>query len=71
MLYIMHRHNRQNFESVWHVGEKLPTIPVHTIMELQADGDEGEHIKKIMGGGINRLVQHYYGDLARTIFLNL
>lgn len=71
MLCITFRDNRRTHESNWHVGEKVPRIQPHKITQIQADGDEAEYINEVMGSGINRAVQYYYGDLARTIYLNL
>ncbi len=75
MLYIIYdRDFRTNNdkEAEWHVGEDLPNIKPHRIVELQADGDERAHIEKIMGGGVTGgECAYYYGDFARTIFLNL
>ena len=72
MLLITYRQNRETKETAWHVGEKVPVqmLP-HQITQIQVDGDEAAHIEDIMGGAINRPVQRYYGDLARTIYLNL
>lgn len=47
MLYFM---TRGNEEYQWHVGEKVPTAVVNypgDVVEIQADGDERDFIKKI------------------------
>ncbi len=75
MLYIIYdRDFRTNHdkEAEWEIGKELPNIKPHRIVELQADGEERAHIEEIMGGGIQGGdVAVYYGDFARTIFLNL
>lgn len=55
----------------WQVGQDLPNISVHQVFGIQADDEEADFIEEMMGGGINRVTPRYYGDLARTIFLNL
>jgi hypothetical protein len=63
----------------WHVGEKVPDVPVERIVELQADGDELEYIENIFSthGKCSipipyaKRVVRWYGDIARTIYLNL
>jgi hypothetical protein len=67
----------------WRVGEKVPDVPVERIVELQADGDELEYIENIFSlpcgsygvcsipiAHTNR-ISRWYGDIARTIYLNL
>ena len=79
MLYITTIHGKE-FE--WHVGETVPEIAVASIAELQADLHELEHIQKLFdieeAKGThftipmpNKRVCRWYGDLARTIYLNL
>lgn len=74
MLYIVFDRDFRNDtekEQEWHVGEPVPDIAPHRIVEIAADGDEKAHIDNIMGGAINRETAVYYGDFARTVFLNL
>ncbi len=76
MLYIVYnrRQRERGFteEATWHVGEKVPKIRVADIVQIQADGDEANHIRvKAPGLCIDSHFQRYYGDLARTIYLNL
>ena len=73
MLTIMYRHHEQgrHSEYTWHIGEELPNIQAHTVFGIEADGDEADHIEEMLDGGINRQVARYYGDFARTIYLNL
>lgn len=58
-------------EIIWKVGSKLPTMPVSDVEEIHADGKELAHIVEIGFGGIERKTVKWYGDLARTIYLNL
>lgn len=58
-----------------HLGERLiekEEIPIHEIVSIQADGDELEHIYKKYPNltPINQRVALFYGDIARTIFMN-
>lgn len=71
----------------WHVGEPQPgEVDTTSIESLQADGDELNHIKVrfTMGipskaGGVrtitipmtNKKTMLWYGDTAKTIFVNL
>ena len=65
------RQHHENLTSMWQVGEDVPYLPTHQVNEIQADGDEAKYIEELMGACINRETQFYYGDLARTIYLNL
>ncbi len=70
MLYIVTHNN----ERTWHVGRPLPKITdVSTLTEIQADGNELRHIKENFDNLImpSSEVCVWYGDLARTIYLNL
>lgn len=58
-------------EAIWHVGEELPNIAANRVIELQVDGDEKEHIENLMGQLVDKPVARYYGDIARTIWINL
>ena len=69
--YNTSRQQHENKTVEWHVGEEVLCIPTHQVNEIQADGDEAKYIEELMGACVNRRVQFYYGDLARTIYLNL
>lgn len=68
---------------LWHVGTPFPSdiakfAMQKTTLELQADGDELEHIKRVfsLGGTYTipmpqKRVVRWYGDIARTIIGNL
>ena len=58
-------------EETWEVGNDLPNIATHRIVEIQVNGPEKEYVDKFMGGGIDKETASYYGDLARTIYVNL
>lgn len=44
----------------WHLGEKLPHVSISLVAELQADGAELEHIRKLF---TNRLTVHVPSDV--------
>ena len=44
MLYITTTHKR---EFTWHVGNKVPELSPDLVAEIQADGHELEHIRKL------------------------
>lgn len=74
MLYIVFDRNfkeRTEREQTWYVGTPVPNIEPHRIIELQADGDEKEYIESKVGPTIKGDVAHFYGDIARNIFINL
>jgi len=70
---------------VWHVGEENPVtfIETNAVQEIQADGDELDHIKNMFGQPDdaygkptypnipNNRVVRLFGDFARTIIGNL
>ena len=68
---------------IWHVGtpfqnELAKFTSAKSVLELQADGDELEHIKRLfsLGGTYSipmpqKRVVRWYGDIARTIIGNL
>lgn len=72
MLYIISNHGEGEFS--WHVGSPIPNVPVEKVTEVQADGDELEYLRSLFGTSIampNTGVANWYGDWARTIYLNL
>ena len=71
MLTITYRHNRQSLTEEWQVGDPAPNIAAFKVQEIAASEAEAAHIEEMMGGGINRPVQRFFGDVARTIYLNL
>jgi len=62
----------------WYVGQdhNLRAINASDVVAMQADGDELEHIRSMFPGltcvytGRHSVV-YWYGDIARTIALNL
>lgn len=68
-MYIVY--DRGEKEREWHLGERLPDIEPHRITEIEVDGDEAKYIEHLMGAIINKPVVRYYGDLARTVYINL
>lgn len=79
MLYVIFNDNR---EVTWHVGYKEDLARIKQaapeVREIQADGDELERILRNFTIGerstiprTSALVQSWYGDLAKTIILNL
>lgn len=59
-------------ERNWQVGEEVPNIKPHRIVELCMDGDELEHIEDLMGElGDGLDTAFFYGDIARSVYLNL
>jgi len=72
MLYIIGKDTGKTW--TWHVGEKINAlINIHQIDQLQADCDELVYIQKMFPAFTPRYrqVAHFYGDIARTILLNL
>jgi len=79
MLYIKST-SFPRFTCNWHVGEILPdSIGIRCkdacqeTFCLTADGDELEHIRNLFPAltANNRRVVGFYGDIARTILMNL
>ena len=66
-----------NREYTWHVGQKNPVLfkNVDDVIEVQADGDELQHIEMMFVGGFplffNKRVCKWYGDFAKLIVGNL
>lgn len=54
----------------WHIGDLVPEIEPHRIIELWVDGAEKEHVEELTGS-FNARQAVYYGDIARTIYLTL
>lgn len=72
MLFISTRSKPEGYE--WNVGRPVPSVRVGEVVEIQADGDELSHIDSTFSGTLpvpKKSVAHWYGDLARTIYLNL
>lgn len=56
----------------WKVGDPLPEMAPHRIIEMHATKEEAKHIDLIMSDMSNRRNEvHIYGDLARTVWINL
>jgi len=61
----------------WHIGEKnpVPFASVYAVQDIQADGDELEHIHNMFSNSTNIIpkgrVVRIFGDLAKTIIANL
>jgi len=70
---IYDRNFRENTERAkeWHVGQRVPDIAPHRIIEIHADGEEKKYVEKILGGTITRKQASFYGDVARTVYLNI
>lgn len=61
-----------SMEAKWWSGQPLPKLEPESIISIQADGTEKQLIERIMPSMVvNRHVGHWYGDLARAIYLNL
>ena len=58
-------------ETTWHINELLPDLDPHRVIELHATGDEKTTIENIMGGWGNNRPIRLYGDIARTVWINL
>lgn len=63
------REEERNYE--WNVGELLPNIAPHRIIELHLGGKEKEVLEEIMGQMSTNDHIRLYGDLARTAWINL
>jgi len=70
MLYII---TKDSGSFTWHVGEKVPKIAPQSVTGIQADGDELGLIRRMFENipFYRGPVALWYGDLARTIYLNL
>ena len=57
MLYIVRQLGEAGLsqEITWHVGDKVPKVSTSSVVEIQADGHELEHIQKIF---TNKLTVH-------------
>ena len=55
----------------WHVGQPVREIAPHRIIELWADGQEKKYLDNFIGTGDDARQSVFYGDLARTAYLNL
>jgi hypothetical protein len=54
----------------WSLGDEVPDIAPHRIIELHADGTELKHLETTLGP-VARKQMSFYGDHARTVFVNL
>ena len=54
----------------WKLGDEVPDIAPHRVIELHADGVELKHLETTLGA-ITRKQMSFYGDHARTVFVNL
>jgi len=76
MLIIRHT-TKQIPDTVWHIGYPLHSEKknIFVIQDIQADGDELNEIYDTcpipLNNNCRNLVQSFYGDIARTIVLNL
>jgi len=71
VVYDRNFRNNTERELEWKVGDNLPDIAPHRIIEITADGEEKTHIETIMGMETNRDSICFYGDVARTVWVNL
>lgn len=58
----------------WHVGDRAPNLSPDVVMEIQADGDELEYIKRNFTNvpfHNSRRVMYWFGEMAQFIFANL
>jgi len=60
----------------WHAGEKIPEFissQLKTVYQLRADGDEKELLENMFPyiTATGKRSVYFYGDLARTVMLNL
>lgn len=75
MLYIAYDRNfrentQQTFE--WEVGKEVLDIEPHRVIQIDADGDEKKYLDELMGGSLTtKDTVCFYGDMARTVYLNL
>jgi hypothetical protein len=74
MLYITTKNEFGKFTGTWHVGARCLAVDVHTVVEVQADGDELALIVAMSDGTLPRAaakrVVSYYGDHAKFIVGN-
>lgn len=71
MLYIV---SSSGAEWQWHVGARVPEVSPNLVAEIQADGDELNHIQRLFGASLptpKTDVASWRGDLAQTIYVNL
>ena len=73
MLYILIEKDGEIFNKEWHVGELITGINICQVVEIQADGDELELIKKNFTNlpGSKGPIIRWYGDHAKFIAANL
>jgi len=57
----------------WHIREKIPNLNIEKVCALQADGEELDKIQEMFPRltAYGKRVVYFYGDIARTILLNL
>jgi hypothetical protein len=56
----------------WKVGEPTPNVLLKEVEIIEAEGKELKHICDVMGDvEFGRSTMRFYGDIARTILLNL
>jgi hypothetical protein len=69
-LYVV---TNDNDENQWHVGERKLDIAAKYVIEIQADGDELEKIKREVAGipMTNQRVVRWFGDDAKFIYANI
>ena len=73
MLTVIYRYDDRgdDLEQLWFVGDEIPNVRARYVVGLWATGEEADHIEDMMDGGFNRVEPCYYGDLARSIYMNL
>ena len=76
MLYVVTKKRPEGYG--WHVGQKMPTVNVEEVTEIQADGselafiiDRFSHRQQVTIPVAKTSMVSWYGDIARTIYLNL
>ena len=63
------REDKERYKE-WSQGQEVPDIAPHRIIELHVSGPEIKHLEKQFGP-IARNQLSFYGDMARTVFVNL
>ena len=72
IFYDRNYRNGSENEASWKLGERIPDIAPHRIVELHADGEAKVHLEATMGTIYpNRDWCAFYGDLGRTVYINL
>lgn len=65
------RNDNKHFELQWCVGRTVPYVDPQLITQILATGEEKDYIDELMGMAFDRPTVRFYGDIARTVYLNL